>query len=114
MGLTKQNTSNSGLVPQIVNNLFLKIDKEQSSNYEISISFLELYNNKIIDVIPKIKTKNSKKELKPKKLEILSLSGVTYVKDLELVHVTSSDQLPNIVQDCCKLRIINFKKSTFI
>ena len=84
MGLKMQTGDNIGLIPRIVNSIFSNKNENESFNYEISVSFLELYNNKMIDLIYKNEFKKSKKNLKAKDLEIYTDSGTTFIKNLNL------------------------------
>ena len=59
-------TSNSeaniadGLIPNIFNNLFQQIDTIKNRTFMISLSFLQIYNEKIYDLLNPISVSNSK------------------------------------------------------
>ena len=105
MGLKTQTGEGIGLMPRIVNNIFINKNENESFNYEISVSFLELYNNKMIDLIYKSELKKSKKNPKVKDLEIYTDSGTTCIKNLEIKSVTSSLEILTLLEECCKYRV---------
>ena len=49
-----------GLIPNIFNNLFQQIDTIKNRTFMISLSFLQIYNEKIYDLLNPISVSNSK------------------------------------------------------
>ena len=58
---TLEDKVSDGLIPNIFNNLFQQISGINNRTFMISMSFLQIYNEKIYDLLNPISVTNSKK-----------------------------------------------------
>jgi kinesin family protein 4/21/27 len=79
-----------GVIPRVLNDLFLRIDEEQSKDKEakfaVKVSFVELYNKQITDLFIPMPAK----ETSSKTLEINKEAGKFRVEGLLEIDVTSA------------------------
>ena len=86
----------NGIFPRVIEDIF--IQKNQSD--EISVSYLEIYKNKLIDLLinESAMTKNV--------LEIKKNTEGTYVKNLTEIKVSNIESVFDIISKSSKLRKI--------
>ena len=98
------NSDSVGIIPRLIKDIFSK--KINNSNINITISYLELYNNKMIDLLLKESNQNLKTKKKVPLLEIQNLNGVVNVKNLTETNVSDASAVIKIIENCSKCRIV--------
>lgn len=81
---------NKGIIPRLCDNLFDMIAKQQSSEltYKVEVSYMEIYNEKVHDLLD---PKQNKQSLKVREHNVLG----PYVDGLSQLAVTSFQVIPS-------------------
>ena len=85
-----------GIVPRIIKDLFVRINK-QDEQYSLQISFLELYNDKLRDLLSKDKIKS--------KPVVSILKGKVSVSDLIKLDISDSEYALKLFEETSKNRL---------
>ncbi|XP_043476457.1 kinesin-like protein KIF13A isoform X2 [Leptopilina heterotoma] len=92
---------NKGIIPRLCDNLFDMIAKQQSSEltYKVEVSYMEIYNEKVHDLLD---LKPNKQSLKVREHNVLG----PYVDDLSQLAVTSFQDIDNLMTEGNKSRTV--------
>ncbi|XP_003398365.1 kinesin-like protein KIF13B isoform X12 [Bombus affinis] len=92
---------NKGIIPRLCDNLFDMIAKQQSSEltYKVEVSYMEIYNEKVHDLLD---PKPNKQSLKVREHNVLG----PYVDGLSQLAVTSFQDIDNLMAEGNKSRTV--------
>ncbi|XP_044582123.1 kinesin-like protein KIF13A isoform X7 [Cotesia glomerata] len=92
---------NKGIIPRLCDNLFDMIAKQQSSEltYKVEVSYMEIYNEKVHDLLD---PKPNKQSLKVREHNVLG----PYVDGLSQLAVTSYQDIDNLMTEGNKSRTV--------
>ncbi|XP_011062959.1 PREDICTED: kinesin-like protein KIF13A isoform X1 [Acromyrmex echinatior] len=92
---------NKGIIPRLCDNLFDMIAKQQSSelSYKVEVSYMEIYNEKVHDLLD---PKPNKQSLKVREHNVLG----PYVDGLSQLAVTSFQDIDNLMAEGNKSRTV--------
>ncbi|XP_070160505.1 kinesin-like protein KIF13A isoform X7 [Polyergus mexicanus] len=92
---------NKGIIPRLCDNLFDIIAKQQSSEltYKVEVSYMEIYNEKVHDLLD---PKQNKQSLKVREHNVLG----PYVDGLSQLAVTSFQDIDNLMAEGNKSRTV--------
>ncbi|EFN63762.1 Kinesin-like protein KIF13A [Camponotus floridanus] len=92
---------NKGIIPRLCDNLFDMIAKQQSSEltYKVEVSYMEIYNEKVHDLLD---PKQNKQSLKVREHNVLG----PYVDGLSQLAVTSFQDIDNLMAEGNKSRTV--------
>ncbi|XP_033209116.1 kinesin-like protein KIF13A [Belonocnema kinseyi] len=92
---------NKGIIPRLCDNLFDMIAKQQSSelSYKVEVSYMEIYNEKVHDLLD---PKPNKHSLKVREHNVLG----PYVDGLSQLAVTSFQDIDNLMTEGNKSRTV--------
>ncbi|XP_011875550.1 PREDICTED: kinesin-like protein KIF13A isoform X1 [Vollenhovia emeryi] len=92
---------NKGIIPRLCDNLFDLIAKQQSSEltYKVEVSYMEIYNEKVHDLLD---PKPNKQSLKVREHNVLG----PYVDGLSQLAVTSFQDIDNLMAEGNKSRTV--------
>ncbi|XP_020290854.1 kinesin-like protein KIF13A isoform X1 [Pseudomyrmex gracilis] len=92
---------NKGIIPRLCDNLFDMIAKQQSSEltYKVEVSYMEIYNEKVHDLLD---PKPNKQSLKVREHNVLG----PYVDGLSQLAVTSFQDIDNLMTEGNKSRTV--------
>nr|XP_031830459.1 kinesin-like protein KIF13A isoform X9 [Nomia melanderi] len=92
---------NKGIIPRLCDNLFDMIAKQQSSEltYKVEVSYMEIYNEKVHDLLD---PKPNKQSLKVREHNVLG----PYVDGLSQLAVTSLQDIDNLMAEGNKSRTV--------
>ncbi|XP_026672214.1 kinesin-like protein KIF13B isoform X3 [Ceratina calcarata] len=92
---------NKGIIPRLCDNLFDMIAKQQSSEltYKVEVSYMEIYNEKVHDLLD---PKPNKQSLKVREHNVLG----PYVDGLSQLAVTSFQDIDNLMVEGNKSRTV--------
>ncbi|XP_057328265.1 kinesin-like protein KIF13B isoform X4 [Microplitis mediator] len=92
---------NKGIIPRLCDNLFDMIAKQQSSelSYKVEVSYMEIYNEKVHDLLD---PKPNKQSLKVREHNVLG----PYVDGLSQLAVTSYQDIDNLMTEGNKSRTV--------
>ncbi|XP_046734684.1 kinesin-like protein KIF13A isoform X3 [Diprion similis] len=92
---------NKGIIPRLCDNLFDMIAKQQSSelSYKVEVSYMEIYNEKVHDLLD---PKQNKQSLKVREHNVLG----PYVDGLSQLAVTAFQDIDNLMAEGNKSRTV--------
>ena len=98
-----ENADNEGIICRVVDDIFNSIDSTLS---DITLSYLEIHNNKMIDLLFKEKSFNSQKKLTTPLLQIqrCQSTGMIKINNLSIIPVKNALALRKVIQDCSRFR----------
>ena len=96
-----ENQRNHGLAPRVAHDLFNKLQEREASNHvEVTVSMLELYNDKLQDLLVPKKNSSSSADENSGELRIKlaehTVSGMVEVDGAKIERVTNSNELLDI------------------
>lgn len=93
----QKSQENHGVIPQVLIDLFalIKLEKERNNSVSLKVSFVEIYLEKIIDLLSLKRRKNDDEE---KTLRISDCNGKIMIKDLSEIEVDSLTSLVKLLQ----------------
>ncbi|KAG7377071.1 hypothetical protein PHYPSEUDO_012226 [Phytophthora pseudosyringae] len=88
--------SDEGLIPRFLHHLFTKLN-ETGSNYQLSVSFLEIYGEDIHDLLESSEAQRSKRRSEPLQLRESKKNGV-WVQGLTEVRVSNRQEAMELMR----------------
>merc|ERR1719412_2120858 len=88
----------SGIIPRLCKDLFVRIDKDSDSEFSVEVSYMEIYCERVRDLL----NPNSKGNLRVREHPLLG----PYVEDLSKLAVTSYDDIYDLMEEGNKARTV--------
>ena len=101
-----------GIIPRVVKEIWNRI-VHASTNYEfeLKVSFLEIYNEQIFDLLS---TSNGRKKKQREKLIIREYSDEIYVENLNEIYVRDQNELYDLIKSATKTNVSRNKNESII
>ncbi|CAJ1958360.1 unnamed protein product [Cylindrotheca closterium] len=93
-------TENDGIIPRATADLFRMIDERCDGNAQVELSYLEIYNEEIRDLM--VDDETGGKDLRVRE----TLNGEVYVSGLQSLPVANPQEIGKCMEDASKRRVV--------